>query len=222
MRNRSGPARVAAVAGLTVVLTVVAGGCSGNQPNADKCQSVSAPLTDIPTRTDQEPKMRIPVPQGWERSTKMDSGQIRFAIRNPGLAADGFTPNAVVTLQKVGIDLGKPEQILQAQNEQLTKKLNLTDLSSTSADICGAPALSTTYTAPEVNLGEKIPQKVRGKAPELPTIPPRTATSLGTVYRSGDANWVATLTVQTVKPDNQSYLKDSEEILTGFQLLPPG
>jgi len=222
MRNRSGPARVAAVAGLTVVLTVVAGGCSGNQPNADECQSVSAPLTDIPTRTDQEPKMRIPVPQGWERSTKMDSGQIRFAIRNPGLAADGFTPNAVVTLQKVGIDLGKPEQILQAQNEQLTKKLNLTDLSSTSAEICGAPALSTTYTAPEVNLGEKIPQKVRGKAPELPTIPPRTATSLGTVYRSGDANWVATLTVQTVKPDNQSYLKDSEEILTGFQLLPPG
>jgi len=160
-------------------------GCSGNKPSAEKCQSVAAPLTDVPTRTDQEPKMRLPVPPGWERSTKMDSEQIRFAIRNEALAADGFTPNAVVTLQRVGIDVGKPEQILQAQNEQLTKKLKLTDLTST------------------------------------PTIPPRNATSLGVVYRSGDANWVATLTVQTVKPDNQNYAKDLAEILKGFQLLPP-
>ncbi len=223
MRNRIGSTRMVAAAGLAVALALMTAGCSGNEPNADQCQSVSAPLTDIPTRTDQEPKMRIPVPQGWERSAKMDSEQIRFAIRNPGLAADGFTPNAVVTLQKVGIDLGKPEQILKAQNEQLTKKLSLTDLSSAPADICGAPALSTTYTAPEVNLGKKLPPRVRGKkTPELPTIPPRSATSLGTVYRSGDANWVATLTVQTVKPDDQTYIKDSEEILRGFQLLPPG
>ena len=65
-------------------LAVTAAGCSGSKPAADKCQSVSAPLTDIPTRTDQEPKMRIPVPPGWERSTKMDSEQIRFSIRQPG------------------------------------------------------------------------------------------------------------------------------------------
>jgi hypothetical protein len=45
--------------------------------------------------------MRIPLPQGWERSTKMDSESIRFAIRNPGLAADGFTPNAVVTVEEM-------------------------------------------------------------------------------------------------------------------------
>jgi hypothetical protein len=166
--------------------------------------------------------MRIPVPPGWERSTKMDSEQIRFAIRNQGLAADDFTPNAVVTLQKVGIDVGKPEQILEAQNEQLKKKLKLTDLTSTPADVCGAPALSTTYTAPEVDLGKKIPRRAKDKAPPLPTIPPRNATSLGVVYRSGDANWVATLTVQTVKPDNQTYIKDAAEILKGFQLRPPG
>lgn len=226
MRNRVGSNRVAlaravTAAGLALALTVTAAGCSGNRPSAAKCQSVAAPLTDVPTRTDQEPKMRLPVPPGWERSTKMDSEQIRFAIRNETLAADGFTPNAVVTLQKVGIDVGKPEQILQAQNEQLTKKLKLTDLTATPTEVCGAPALSTTYTAPEVGLGKKIPQRAKGKTPALPTIPPRNATSLGVVYRSGDTNWVATLTVQTVKPDNEAYVKDSAEILKGFQLLPP-
>jgi hypothetical protein len=195
---------------LVTALVVTVAGCSGNKPSADKCQSVAAPLTDIPTRTDQEPKLRIPVPPGWERTTKMDSEQIRFSIRNEGLTADGFTPNAVVTLQKVAGDLGKPDQILQAQQDQLTKKLNLKDVATTSMTVCGAPALSSTYTTPELKL-----------SPKIPAIPPRKATSLGTVYRTGDANYVVTVTVQTIKPDNPTYVKDSEEIVKGFQLLPP-
>ena len=195
---------------LATALAVTVAGCSGNKPSADKCQSVAAPLTDIPTRTDQEPKLRIPMPPGWERTTKMDSEQIRFSIRNPGLSADGFTPNAVVTLQKVAGDLGKPDQILQAQQDQLTKKLNLTDVTTTSMTVCGAPGLSSTYNTPELKL-----------APQIPAIPPRKATSLGMVYRAGDTNYVVTVTVQTIKPDNPTYVKDSQEIVKGFQLLPP-
>lgn len=155
--------------------------------------------------------MRIPIPKGWERSTKMDSENIRFSIRAQGLTADGFTPNAVVTLQKVAGDIGKPSQILQAQQDQLTKKLNLKDVTSTETKVCGAPALSATYKTPELKLG-----------PNLPSVPERKATSLGTVYRANDANYVATLTVQTIKPDDPAYVKDSEEIVKGFQLLPPG
>lgn len=159
--------------------------------------------------------MRIPVPPGWDRSTEMETEQFRFSIRNSALAADGFKPNAVVSLQKVAGDLGKPEQILQAQQDQLAKKLNTTDVKSESTDVCGAPALESTYTAPELKLG-----KAKGK--DLPVIPARRATTLSTVYRAGDANYVATLTVQTVKPDDPTYVKDSSEILKGFQLLPPG
>lgn len=194
------------VAALASALT----GCSGTKPSPDKCQSVSAPMTDIPSRTDQEPKLRIPIPAGWERSTKMDSENIRFSIRAQGLTADGFTPNAVVTLQKVAGDIGKPIQILQAQQDQLTKKLNLKDVVTTETKVCGAPGLSATYKTPELKLG-----------PNLPSVPERKATSLGTVYRAGDANYVATLTVQTIKPDDPTYAKDSDEIVKGFQLLPP-
>jgi hypothetical protein len=192
------------------VIAATMTGCSGSKPSADNCQSVSAPMTDIPTRTDQEPKLRIPIPQGWERSTKMDSESIRFSIRAQGLTANGFTPNAVVTLQKVAGDIGKPAQILQAQQDQLNKKLNLKDVSTTETKVCGAPALSSTYSTPELKLG-----------PNLPSVPERKATSLGTVYRTSDANYVATLTLQTIKPDDPTYVKDSAEIIKGFQLLPP-
>jgi hypothetical protein len=140
----------------------------------------------------------------------MDSESIRFSIRAQGLTADGFTPNAVVTMQKVAGDIGKPMQILQAQQDQLTKKLNLEDVSTTETKVCGAPALSSTYNTPELKLG-----------PNMPVLPVRKATSLAAVYRTGDANYVATLTVQTIKPDDPVFAKDSEMIVTGFQLLPP-
>lgn len=197
---------VTPLAALVAAATVAtSAGCSnGEAPSADKCEQVSAPLADIPTRTDQEPRLRIPQPPGWERTTKLDSESIRFAIRNPALVADGFTPNAVVTLQKVGSDVGKPQQVLDAQNQQLTTKLKVTDLKSTPGEVCGSPAQSTTYTAPGM-----------GK------IPPRTAASLAVVYQSGDVNYVATVTVQTIKPDNPTYAADSAAIIKGFQVLPP-
>ena len=189
--------KVVATAAVTAVLAASMSACSGGTPSADRCQAVAVPLSDIPTRTDQEPKMRIPVPPGWERNTGMDSESIRFAIRNNDLAAEG----------------GKPEQILAAQNDQLSKKLQVTDMKSTSTQVCGSPAMSTTYTAPEVDLSKRNPK--------APKIPPRTATSLGVVFKNGDANYVATLTVQTVKPDDPTYQQDSADILKGFQLLPP-
>jgi len=205
--------RAVAIA-MTAVLAAGLTGCGGGTLSADRCAAVAVPLSDIPTRTDQEPRMRIPVPTGWERNTAVDSESIRFAIRNNDLAADGFKPNAVVTLQQVPLDVGKPEQILAAQNDQLSKKLRVTDLTSTATQVCGSPAMSTSYTAPEVDLSKRNP-----KAPKIPA---RTATSLGVVFKSGDANYVATLTVQTVRPDDPTYQQDSADILKGFQLLPPG
>jgi len=190
---------------VVAAVAVAVAGCSGDeQPGAAQCAQVSAPMTDIPTRTDQEPRLRLPQPQGWERTTKLDSETIRFAIRDPALVTNGFTPNAVVTLQKVGASLGKPQQILDAQNQQLVKKLKVTDLTNTAGQVCGSPAQATTYTAPAM-----------GK------IPARKATSLAAVYSAGDSNYVATVTVQSIKADNPTYQQDSATIIKGFQLLPP-
>ena len=190
---------------LVTALAMAVAGCSEDEkPTAAKCDSVSLPMTDIPTRTDQEPRLRIPQPQGWERTDKLDSETIRYALRNPGLTSDGFTPNAVVTLQKVGSDVGKPQQILDAQNQQLKVKLKVKDMTSTPGQVCGSPAQATTYTAPAM-----------GK------IPARKATSLAAVYQSGDVNYIATVTVQSIKADNPTYATDSAAIIKGFQIIPP-
>lgn len=188
----------------TALLVAIAGCSEDKKPVAAKCDEVSVPMVDIPARTDQEPRLRIPQPQGWERTTKLDSESIRFAIRNQALSDEGFTPNAVVTLQKVGAGVGNPQQILDAQNKQLVARLKVTDLKTSPAQICGSDAQSTTYTAPAM-----------GK------IPARHATSLAVVYQAGDVNYVSTLTVQTIKPDNPTYAADSAAILKGFQILPP-
>ncbi|PRC60703.1 hypothetical protein C6A85_16690, partial [Mycobacterium sp. ITM-2017-0098] len=45
---------------------------------------------------DGEPRLRIPVPAGWERNTMMDSQVIRYAIVAMDLVADGFATSAVV------------------------------------------------------------------------------------------------------------------------------
>ncbi|WP_161976427.1 LpqN/LpqT family lipoprotein [Mycolicibacterium sp. CH28] len=201
MRKVMGPTSVV----LAAVVAVAIAGCSEDaKPTAAKCDEVSVPMVDIPTRTDQEPRLRIPQPQGWERTTKLDSETIRFAIRNPALSSDGFTPNAVVTLQQVGAGVGKPQQILDAQNQQLVAKLKVTDLKSTPAQVCGSLAQATTYTAPAM-----------GK------IPARKATSLAAIYQAGDVNYVTTLTVQTIKADDPTYATDSAAIIKGFQVLPP-
>ncbi|BBZ77641.1 hypothetical protein MANY_29780 [Mycolicibacterium anyangense] len=190
---------------MAAALAMSIAGCSEeNKPAAAKCDTVSAPMTDIPTRTDQEPRMRIPQPQGWERTDKLDSETIRYALRNPNLSSDGFTPNAVVTLQKVGSDVGKPQQILDAQNQQLKTKLKVKDMTTTPGQVCGSPAQAVTYTAPAM-----------GK------IPARKATSLAVVFTSGDINYIATVTVQAIKADNPTYATDSAEIVKGFQIIPP-
>ena len=44
--------------GVVVVVALAITGCSGSKPSAEKCAEVSAALSDVPTRTDQEPKMR--------------------------------------------------------------------------------------------------------------------------------------------------------------------
>jgi Probable lipoprotein LpqN len=203
MRLRNVTGRVSAVLAAALVMAIA--GCSDDaKPAAVKCDEVSVPVIDIPTRTDQEPRLRLPQPQGWERTTKLDSETIRYALRNEGLTDEGFTPNAVVTLQKVGADVGKPQQILDAQNQQLVMKLKVKDMKSSPAQVCGSPAQSTSYTAPAM-----------GK------IPARNATSLAVVYQAGDVNYVTTVTVQTIKPDNPTYVTDSAAILKGFQILPP-
>ena len=126
------------------------------------------------------------------------------------------SPNAVVTLQKVAGDLGKPEQILEAQQDQLNKKLKLKDVTSTSTKVCGAGVVvHVHHPGTETARNEGLPETPHDSAAQGHLAGHRS------IVR-GDSYYVATVTVQTIKPDDPAYVKESEgDPLKGFQLLPP-
>jgi hypothetical protein len=171
--------------------------------DASLCETVDARLTTIPAIKDDEPVMKIPQPQGWERSTQLDSELFRFAMINRSLATNEFTPNLVVTLESVpGIE--QPDRMFESQREGLESTFGATDLRITEHTLCGLPA-----------------ETVRYQTPPMGNLAPHPGTVLIAVLHTDDATYAATVTIQTADPRNPTYLRDAEEILKGFQMLPP-
>lgn len=180
------------------------GGSGGGTAGDDsQCASVSAPLVDIPQKNPREPQLRVPQPPGWERNTMMDNQIIRFAIVAQDLIANQFAPNAVVTLESVR-GSADPDTVFEQNRSNLTSMMGAFDLQTESNTTCGLPSETTTYTAPAM-----------GPAPERPII------MHAVVAQGPSATYLATLTVQTTDPANPTYVRDSKEIVDGFQLLLP-
>lgn len=167
------------------------------------CTAVDAPLEDIPSDNAREPRLRIPVPDGWERNTMMDSQIIRYTIVSTDLVADRFATNAVVTLESTRGN-PSPDEIFEQNRGNLKTLMGAFDLETQDNTTCGFPSETTHYTAPPL-----------GPAPERPIIMHAVAAE------AGGATYLATLTIQTTDPINPKYVKDSQEIVDGFQMLLP-
>jgi Probable lipoprotein LpqN len=211
-------AKVWSAVAMTAALTLT--GCSqnitgtavtaaGSAPEAasggdeSQCTTVDAPLADIPTEDDREPLLRIPMPAGWERNTMMDSQVIRYALVAMNLMADGFATNAVVTLESAP-GSQTPDDVFDQNRGNLETMMGAYDLEVEANTTCGLPSETTHYMAPPM-----------GPAPERPIV------MHAVVARSAGTTYLATLTIQTTEPDDPTYLSDSQEIIDGFQMLPP-
>jgi hypothetical protein len=183
---------------------VVAAPDMGKAPAvASDCTKVDAPMASIPDHNDEEPVMKIPQPEGWERVTMMDSELIRFTMRNKDLARDGFAPTAVVTLESHR-GIAEPREVFDAQQDALKSALGATNVQMTETTLCELPAETLEYTTPQLGL-----------------LPPHPAKVITAVLHTDDMTYAMTMTVQSADPDNPTYQRDSEMILTGFQMLPP-
>jgi hypothetical protein len=170
---------------------------------ASDCTSVDAPMASIPDHGNDEPVMKIPQPDGWERMTLMDSELIRFTMRNEGLARDGFAPTVVVTLESHR-GIAEPREVFQAQQDALETAIGATDVRVTPSTLCELPAETISYTTPPLGM-----------------LPPHPARVLTAVLHTDDTTYAMTMTVQSADPGNPTYQRDAEAILTGFQMLPP-
>jgi hypothetical protein len=170
---------------------------------ASECEVVDAPLTTIPSRNRDEPVMKIPQPQEWNRSTKMDSELVRFAMVNRDPGEDGAVASAVVTLEKPpGVE--EADVIFEMQRHALETMAGATDLQVSEHTLCGLPAETVQYRTPETG-----------------RIDPHPATVVMAVIHVADSTYAATLTVGSDATDNPTFQRDADMILKGFQLLPP-
>lgn len=185
---------------ITGTAVTAAAGAPGGE---GQCASVTAPLTEVPSKNSREPKLRVPVPSGWERNTVMDNQIIRFAIVAQDLISDQFAPNAVVTLESVP-GAQDPEKVFAQNRNNLSAMMGAYDLRTESNTTCGFPSETTRYTAPPM-----------GPAPLRPVI------MHAVVAQSRASTYLATLTVQTTDAGNPTYMRDSSEIVDGFQLVLP-
>ncbi|VEG57559.1 putative lipoprotein LpqN [Mycolicibacterium aurum] len=171
------------------------------------CTPVDAELVDIPQPAGSsgvaDPVLRIPQPEGWNRISSLDSDMIRFVMRNDGLAADGLAPTAVVTLESHRGEIS-PEKFFAEQRRQVGQ-LGVTDLTLTDTTLCGLPAVRGHYLSPLMG-----------------TAGPRRADLLSAVMFTKGRTYGVAVTVQSADEDDPVYRQESEEILDGFQMLPPG
>ena len=174
------------------------------QPKPNECEQVSAPLTAIDARAPGEPQLKIPQPSGWERASMLDSDVIRFTMRNKSLLADNFMPTAVVTLESVPGNSTDNRAIFGQERAALVDRLGATGLSTSETTRCGDDAELVDYDAPSM-----------GK------IPPRKIRTLMVAGTFGNSTFVSTVTVQSTDPGNSVYTRDTDTVLTGFQMLPP-
>ncbi len=154
-------------------------------------------MTTLDPKADDEPKLELPTPSGWEYSSKMNSPLIRGLVANTGLRANNFTPNAVVTLEDLTGKVSNAQQGIDAELAGATKS-GLTIDSRTPGTVCGHQSTTVTYA-------------IQGRA----------ATGLIVVATDGQKVWAATLTVQTSEPDNPAYIADKQTILNNFRLVLP-
>lgn len=177
-----------------------------NETSAGDCGRVEAPMLDIPTVGDTEPRMRIPQPTGWEPTAALAGLEdlSRFALMTGDRAANGFPRNAVaVTVDRVpGDDAQAIFDDTRAGLVALLEERNWpTSFQTTATTVCGFPAERHTYAGD-------------------PALGARPATALWVVARACGHTYLIGLT-QTIEPGNPTYQRDADMILSGFEVLPP-
>jgi hypothetical protein len=168
-----------------------------------KCNPVDAPLVTVPRVDSDEPTINIPQPAGWDRVEGRDTDLLRYTMVNKSLQNGNFSPTIVIALESVP-DPMTPDEVFAAQRKSIsTLGVPESAMKIDNHTVCGLPAQTVNYQLPQMGV-----------------LQPHPATALFVAYRSDLRTYCAGLTVQTTAPDNPAYKRDSEMMVSGFQVLP--
>lgn len=198
---------------VALLFTVLAVGCTRDvaglatgQPRitgtTSACNFVSAPITPVPSRADDEPRLLDPLPSGWERASEHEKETIRFAMERMS-APPGRVAVASVKLRTLPGHLD-PASEFQNLRSRAEKHSGTTDLTVADAKVCGLPAQTFRYTLAATD--------------KLPT---RRETMLLVVFPTTGKTHEANVTLTTNDADSPDYQRAADIILSGFQVLAP-
>jgi hypothetical protein len=166
------------------------------------CTEVEAPMTMIPAEANDEPRLRIPQPDGWETTTMAEANTGRFEMENKHLAGGDFAWVLVMLESQPGKD--DPEMVLDAFREGMLSEAGATNVDVTDGTVCGHRAQTMRYEiTPREQLSVTTP-----------------AASLVVVAHGTDRTYAAIVSILTTNSDVPEYKDAAETIFTGFQVLP--
>jgi len=169
-------------------------GASGSSLSS-RCSPSTVPLANLDPRAADEPRLGLPQPPGWHLDSAQRPPAVRAVMQGPGIEANRYQPNAVLTLENITGTVRTPQQALDWEIEGLSKTGVLIDRFP--GTVCGYPAIALTYNMGVVN---------------------HEATVLIVAGRGGDGKlWAASVTVQAIDPNNPDYVSEKHAILSGFQ-----
>lgn len=208
------------------VLMVAVSGCLGTDRRVDAPQTDSTSPNvqtvshdcasfatdrwiDVPSHGDDEPRLRIPQPSGWERFNGMDPSEGRLVLRNETLSDGSSMPVVVVNMVQAASKSRSPEQVVSAEVDSVRADGPI-DLVTTATTVCGYPAAKLTYN-------KSMPAAGHG---EPAGVGPRVIALVSAVNAGGHV-WTAVVALQAPNPDDPTFAADLNTLLTGFQILSP-
>lgn len=186
--------------------TSAASGSSAADAELGDCAEPTVEVLDLETYDDAEPVVQLPVPEGWERNTMMDSQMIRATIGLPDQMDEetGGVPVVNVVIEDVShIADGGAEGIIEAEVAGV-EQVGGTVTDRTSTEICGLPS----------ERAEAVAALMGDEESEL--------AFQVMVYEAGDAAYAVVLTAQAPDPQNPEYRAGVETIFDEIQILPSG
>jgi hypothetical protein len=211
VRTAASAAAVALAVSLPACTAVTRGTAVLGDPGP--CAHVNSAMVDVPITSSTAPQMRIPQPAGWESTTQLEdpNTSIRLTAANTDVDANEPLWN-VVDVMVESVPNADAQTIFDEFQASLADILHeegvQADMTRTAGTLCGLPSETVTLAGADMTMGAA-----------LNAMPGSPATTLLVVAESGDDTYLIAV-VQAIDPDNPTYQRDAETILTGFEVLP--
>lgn len=160
---------------------------------------------DVPTKSADEPRLRIPQPAGWEPVEGVDNSEMRLVLRNERLVVGNHAPTITVLMESP-VPVTTADQLLRSEVQNL-KDEGFTDVAEAPVDVCGYAATKVTFVDP--------PPSPEG------TIPARPSTAVIAAPEFNGHLWGTGVLIQAINPEDPTFTADLNTVLKGFQILPP-